>query len=183
MNPQSYNWDRLDGLGFKESVKDDLRDACWEGYKAYGLKKKKGRMVPNCVKVDSKHSEGDIATAEMTPNYLPKTPGEGDEKNPQMAEGIRMPRTEEIKKAANRNGQLAMHASVNDSAYSEILQSTEANGGMAITQLRVALEKIQIMLDMISPDDNLPPWAATKITNAGVGLASVADFIRFGEEG
>jgi len=183
MDLENYDWSRLDGLGFKESTKDDLKEACWVGYKAYGLKKKGGRMVPNCVKIDSKHSEGDIATAEMTPNYLPNEPGEGDEKNPQMTEGIRMPRMEEIKKAANKNGQLAMHASVNDSMYSEILQSTEANGGMAITQLRVAYEKISMMLDMISPDDNLPPWAATKIANAGVALASVCDYIRYGEEG
>lgn len=183
MNFEDYDWGRLDGLGFKESTKDDLKDACWTGYKAYGLKKKGGRMVPNCVKIDSKHSEGDIATAEMTPNYLPKEPGEGDEKNPQMAEGIRMPRMEEIKKASNKNGQLAMHASVNDTMYSEVLQSTESNGGMIITQLRVAQEKIEMMLDMISPEDNLPPWAATKIANAGVGMASVADYIRFGEEG
>jgi hypothetical protein len=142
-------------------------------------------MVPNCVKIDSKHSEGDIATAEMTPNYLPKEPGEGDEKNPQMNEGtpIRMPRMEVIKKAADKNGQLAMHASVNDSTYSEVLQSTENNGGMIITQLRVALEKIEIMLDMLDAEDNLPPWAATKIANAGVALASVGDYIRFGEEG
>ena len=183
MNFEDFDWSRLDGLGFKESTKDDLKDACWKGYKAYGLKPKGGRMVPNCVKIDSKHSEGDIATAEMTPNYLPKEPGEGDEKNPQMAEGIRMPRMEEIKKAANKNGQLAMHASVNDPSYSEILQSTENNGGMIITQLRVAQEKIEIMLDMLDAEDNLPPWAATKIANAGVALASVGDYIRFGEEG
>jgi hypothetical protein len=185
MNFEEYDWNRLDGLGFKESTKDDLKDACWSGYKAYGLKKKGGRMVPNCVKIDSKHSEGDIATAEMTPNYLPKEPGEGDEKNPQMNEGtpIRMPRMEVIKKAADKNGQLAMHASANDSSYSEVLQSTENNGGMIITQLRVAQEKIEIMLDMLDAEDNLPPWAATKIANAGVALASVGDYIRFGEEG
>jgi len=182
---ENYDWNRLDGLGFKESVKDDLKDACWVGYKAYGLKPKGGRMVPNCVKIDSKHSEGDISTAEMTPNFLPKEPGEGDEKNPQMTEEspIRMPRMEVIKKAANKNSQLAMHASVNDSMYSEIVQSTENNGAMIITQLRVALEKIEIMLDMLDPDDNLPPWAATKIANAGGALASVGDYIRFGEEG
>jgi hypothetical protein len=183
MNPDNYDWERLEGLGFSEDARDSLKKACWKGYHAIGVKKKAGRTVPNCVPIESKHSEGDIATAEMTPNYLPKEPGEGDEKNPQMAEGIRMPRMEEIKKASNKNGQLAMHASVNDTMYSEVLQSTESNGGMIITQLRVAQEKIEMMLDMISPEDNLPPWAATKIANAGVGMASVADYIRFGEEG
>ena len=28
---------------------DDLKDACWKGYKAVGLKKKGDKMVPNCV--------------------------------------------------------------------------------------------------------------------------------------
>jgi hypothetical protein len=53
---------------------------------------------------------------------------------------------------------------------------------MLITQLRVAREKIDIMLGMLYPDDNLEPWAATKIANAGVALASVADYLRFGGE-
>lgn len=185
MNFEDYDWNRLDGLGFKESTKDDLKDACWSGYKAYGLKKKGGRMVPNCVKIDSKHSEGDIATAEMTPGYLPKEPGKGDKKNPQMAEAspIRMPRMEVIEKAANRNGQLAMHASLNDPMYSEILDSTENNGSMIITQLRVAQDRIATLLDILSPDDNLPPWAATKVATAGVFIDSVSDYVRFGEEG
>jgi hypothetical protein len=25
-------------------------EACWKGYRAYGMKKKGGRMVPNCIK-------------------------------------------------------------------------------------------------------------------------------------
>lgn len=35
-----------------ENVKQptgDLKKACWKGYTAVGLKKKGGRMVPNCV--------------------------------------------------------------------------------------------------------------------------------------
>lgn len=33
----------------KNKYDDDLKDACWPGYKAVGLKKKNGKMVPNCV--------------------------------------------------------------------------------------------------------------------------------------
>jgi hypothetical protein len=185
MNPDNYDWERLEGLGFSEDARDSLKKACWKGYHAIGVKKKGGRTVPNCVPLESKHGEGDIATAEMTPNFLPEEPGEGDEKNPQMNEGthIRMPRMEVIKKAANKNGQLAMHASANISDYSEIVQSTENNGAMIITQLRVAQDRIAILLDMLSPDDNLPPWAATKVATAGVFIDSVSDYIRFGEEG
>jgi hypothetical protein len=143
------------------------------------MKKKGGRKVPNCVKIDSKHSEGDIATAEMTPNYLPKEPGAGDEKNPQMGEQkIRMPRMEEITKASNNNGQLAMAAAPN---YNEFY-STEPNGRMIVNQLRVMREKVDILLGMMDGTENLEPWCATKITNAGTALASVSDYLRFGAE-
>jgi hypothetical protein len=180
---ENYDWDRLDGLGFAEGAKEGLKSACWKGYEAIGMKTKNGRKVPNCVKVDSKHSEGDISTAEMTPNYLPKEPipGGGDQKNPEMGEQkIRMPRMEEIKKANANDGHLAMAAAPN---YSEDrFDSDEPNARMIITQLRVAREKIDNMLGMLYPDDNLEPWAATKIANAGVALASVADYLRYGGE-
>jgi len=183
MDLQDYDWERLQSLGFTEKATGDLKDACWKGYTAIGMKNKNGRKVPNCVKVkkDAEHGEGDIATAEMTPNYLPKEPGEGDEKNPQMGEQkIRMPRMEEIAKVSENNGQLAMAAAPN---YSEDrFYSDEPNARMIITQLRVAREKIDTMLGMLYPDDNLEPWAATKIANAGVALASVADYLRYGGE-
>jgi hypothetical protein len=181
-----YDWDRLDGLGFAESTKDGLKSACWKGYEAIGMKTKNGRKVPNCVKVEEKHSEGDIATAEMTPNYLPKEPGKGDEKNPQMGEQkIRMPRMEEIAKASNNNGHLAMAAAPNYSEsedFSDPLHSMEPNAAMAINQLRVMREKIDIMLGILYPDDNLEPWMASKLTMSSQNLASVADAIRFGVE-
>jgi hypothetical protein len=185
---EDYDWERLQGLGFTEKATGELKKACWDGYTAVGMKTKNGRKVPNCVPVkkDAEHGEGDIATAEMTPNYLPKEPGKGDEKNPQMGEQkIRMPRMEEIVKSSNCNGHLAMAAAPNYAEtedYSDRFYSDEPNGNMLITQLRVAREKIDIMLGMLYPDDNLEPWAATKIANAGVALASVADYLRFGGE-
>jgi hypothetical protein len=187
----NYDWERLAGLGFAEDAREELKKACWKGYEAIGVKQKNGRTVPNCVPVKKKkgtsdHNEGDVATAEMTPNYLPKEPGEGDEKNPQMGEQkIRMPRMEEIKKASNRNGHLAMAAAPNYAEtedFHDAFHSDEPNARMIITQLRVMREKIDIMLGMLYPDDNLEPWVATKIANAGVGVASVADYLRFGGE-
>lgn len=186
MNLEDYDWDRLDGLGFAEGAKDGLKSACWAGYEAIGMRKKGKRMVPNCVPVQSKHSEGDIATAEMTPNYLPKEPGTGPDKNPQMKEaGIRMPRMEEIVKSSNRNGHLAMAAAPNYAEtedFNDGIYSMEPNGRMAINQLRVMREKIDIMLGMLYPDDNLEPWMATKLSMSAQNLASVADYMRFGVE-
>jgi len=179
MKMNDFDWDSLQQYGFTEKATGDLKDACWTGYTAVGMKKKGGRKVPNCVKIDSKHSEGDIATAEMTPNYLPNEPGAGDEKNPQMGEQkIRMPRMPEIVKASNNNGQLAMAAAPN---YNEFY-STEPNGRMIVNQLRVMREKVDILLGMMDGTENLEPWCATKITNAGTALASVSDYLRFGAE-
>ena len=229
MNPEDFDWDRLQGLGFTEKATGDLKDACWKGYTAVGMKTKNGRHVPNCVPVKKKkdsadhseeqsttedfacwsgyeqkgmkkkgdrmvpncvpkseHGEGDIATAEMTPNYLPEEPGKGDEKNPQMGEQkIRMPRMEVIAKASNNNGQLAMAAAPNyaeSEDFFEGLDSTEPNAAMAINQLRVMREKIDIMLGILYPDDNMEPWMATKLAMSAQNLASVADYMRFGSE-
>jgi hypothetical protein len=183
----NYDWDRLSGLypaEFVEKMKGLDGKACWKGYKQVGTKQKGGKTVDDCVKIkkDAEHGEGDVATAEMTPNYLPKEPGEGDEKNPQMKEaGIRMPRIPEIAKASNRNGHLAMAAAPNYSE-DEAFHSMEPNAGMAINQLRVMREKIDIMLGMLYPDDNLEPWCATKLSMSAQNLASVADYLRFGAE-
>ncbi len=180
-----YNWDRLDGLGFSEDAKNTLKKACWKGYEAIGMKKKGGKMVPNCTPIDSKHAEKPSSTSEMTPNFLPEEPGEGDEKNPQMNEGgvpIRMPTMEVLKRANDKNGQLAMAARPNYSELLDYFESNEPNGGMAINQLRVMREKIDIMLGMLYPDDNIEPWMATKLANSSQNLASVADYLRFGAE-
>jgi len=180
-----YDKNRLTGLGFSEETIAQLDFACWDTHKQKGMKKKGNRMVPNCVP-KSEHGEGDIATAEMTPNYLPKEPGAGDEKNPQMGEQkIRMPRMEEITKSSNRNSHLAMAAAPNYSEtedFNDAFHSMEPNGGMAINQLRVMREKIDIMLGMLYPDDNLEPWMATKLSMSAQNLASVADYMRFGAE-
>ena len=181
-----YDWDRLAGLysaDFIEKMKGLDGKACWTGYKLVGTKKKGGRTVDDCVKIDSKHNEGDIATAEMTPNYLPKEeiPGGGDLRNPRMSEQVmRMPRDTVIKKLNDNDG-LAMEAAPNFSE-DDPFHSEEPNGNMIVTQLRVIREKTDILLGMLDGSENLEPWVATKVANAGVGLASVADYLRYGGE-
>ena len=158
---ENYDWDRLSGLYPAEFVEKMKNDPCWKGYEMVGKKNKNGKKVPNCVPVgkDAEHGEGDVATAEMTPNYLPKEPGTGPEKDP-------------------GNSKLAMRAAPN---YSE-LHSDENNGRMIVNQLRVMREKVDIMLGMLDGSENLEPWCATKIANSSQNLASVADYLRFGVE-
>jgi hypothetical protein len=186
MEPQmiDYDFDRLISLGwsrdFVEKMKDD---PCWAGYEAVGMKKKGKRMVPNCVPTESKHSEKASSTSEMTPNFLPEEPGSGDEKNPEMGEvGVRMPRSDVLKRTNSKDAQLAMAAKPNYSELFDYFESDEPNGAMAINQLRVMREKIDIMLGMLYPDDNLEPWMSAKLTMSSQNLASVADYLRFGVE-
>ena len=34
----------------KKSSSKKMKNPCWKGYQAYGLKTKNGKKVPNCVK-------------------------------------------------------------------------------------------------------------------------------------
>jgi len=77
---------------------------------------------------------------------------------------------------------MAAAPNYSEEEFFEGFHSGEPNGSMVITQLRVMREKIDIMLGQLYPDDNLPPWAATKIATAGTSLASVGDYLRFGAE-
>ena len=43
-------------LSYSEFL-EEKADPCWAGYKQIGTKKKKGRIVPNCVK-ESENTEG-----------------------------------------------------------------------------------------------------------------------------
>ena len=59
--------------------KNDLKGACWTGYKAVGLKKKGSRMVPNCVPVKEESNEPkdrEWGTTKLTKRYKKDTPGE-----------------------------------------------------------------------------------------------------------
>ena len=158
---EDYDWDRLKSLGFTEEATGSLKDSCWKGYTAVGMKNKNGKKVPNCVPVKKKKGTSDHSESPLNEmavgNALPKEPGTGPKKDD--------------------NSKLAMEASPN---YSE--DFSEPNGRMSINQLRVMREKIDIMLGMIYPDDNLEPWMATKLANSSQNLASVADYLRFGAE-
>jgi hypothetical protein len=91
----------------------------------------------------------------------------------------------EIDKANAKDRNLAMasapnYAEIED--YDEGFYSDEPNGRMIVNQLRVIREKTDILLGMLDGTENLPPWCFVKITNAGTGLASVADYLKYGDE-
>ena len=62
---------------------DEFQEACWTGYKAKGLKRKSGRIVPNCVPVSEtaawtrkagKNPEGGL-NAKGVASYRAENPG------------------------------------------------------------------------------------------------------------
>jgi hypothetical protein len=199
MNINDYDWNRLQGLGLSQEFFEKMKDdPCWKGYQMVGKKKKGGKQVPNCVPIKkSEHAEGeynydkDSPLNSMTARDLPAATvaGGGDEKNPQLSEGVpqTMPRMEVIKKNMSRDGEKAMAMPPNSNFaetedFHDAFHSMESNGGMAINQLRVMREKIDIMLGMLYPDDNLEPWCATKLSMSAQNLASVCDYLRYGAE-
>ena len=159
-----YDWERLAGIypaDFIEKMKGLDGKACWEGYKLVGTKKKGGKTVDDCVKIKkSDHTENPLDEMAIG-NAFEKVPGHGD--------SMRMPRLKGVKKEP-----------IDD--FEEGLDSVENNGAMIVNQLRVIREKTDILLGMLDGANNLPPWCFVKITNAGTGLASVADFLQYGTE-
>jgi hypothetical protein len=50
------------------------KDPCWKGYRQYGMKKKDGKEVPNCVPEEG--GAGEEGTTKLTKRYKKDTPGE-----------------------------------------------------------------------------------------------------------
>lgn len=52
----------------------DLREKCWDGYTQKGMKKKNGKLVPNCVPVNEAGGAGDEGTTKLVKKYKKDTP-------------------------------------------------------------------------------------------------------------
>lgn len=93
---EQFGFDRVNSFiadGFAAQLDEDLKQACWKGYKAVGMKKKGGKMVPNCVPVKENFKTPESAEHQSTdPNnpharfdgttqgaktYADATPGQG----------------------------------------------------------------------------------------------------------
>lgn len=57
----------------------------------------------------------------------------------------------------------------------------ESNARMAMGQLRSMAEDIMLILSELTPDENLEPWVAAKITMSKQNLGAVADYLRFSD--
>ena len=61
---------------YTKSFKDMYDEDCWDGYKQVGMKKKGGKMVPDCV--PEEHGAGDEGTDKLRKKYFKDTPGQED---------------------------------------------------------------------------------------------------------
>ena len=83
---------------------DDMKsvdEACWKGYKAYGMKKKGGKMVPNCKPVGSVKKEEVQKVDESMGGGVPLTPQELEIQKKMSRLNVRLARkrSQEMQKA------------------------------------------------------------------------------------
>jgi LysM repeat protein len=92
--PEQLGFDRVNSFiagGFAAELDEDLKQACWKGYEAVGMKKKNGKKVPNCVPVKevytgAEKTSNDMekpnsrfdATSNLVKVYKDSTPGYSD---------------------------------------------------------------------------------------------------------
>ena len=84
-NGWAAKWYKSKGGGWKSVSESVVDEACWDGYKRVGMKKKGNRMVPNCVKVDESTntpSDREWGTNSLAKIYRDATPGQNFPENP-----------------------------------------------------------------------------------------------------
>jgi hypothetical protein len=101
---------------------DKLKDACWDGYEAIGMKEKNGKMVPNCVPI----KENNGLSMGKSPNDIAKKHGVSiDQIKTQLKMGIKIEKehTSDEKEAAK----IAMDHLVEDPEYYTKLKTIESD--------------------------------------------------------
>ena len=178
----------------KEAVKQstgDLKDACWTGYTAVGMKMKNGKQVPNCVPTKEEVEQLDeMPGANMDTRAvhshlkkkgwsLSRTSGGHDVfTHPNAAHHIPVPRHRQLKaplvKGILKSAQL--------SEDTKDIGEYDYEGQMARTQLQTTLRNCEDLIGMINDNDNMPEWVQSKITLAQDYITTVRDYLQSKEE-
>ena len=87
---------------------ESVDEACWKGYKAYGMKKKGGKMVPNCKPVGSVKKE-EVEVDESMGGGVPLTPQELEIQKKMSRLNVRLARkrSQEMQKAKIKDTEVA----------------------------------------------------------------------------
>jgi len=184
----------------KQEPTGDLKNACWDGYVAVGMKKKNGKMVPNCVPENSEE-----AKAYMKKEALSAKQKKIDLNKNGKIDGndLKKLRKEEkdmsdmcCKHCGDNFGEPKSESCMYD-AYDAMGENWckkdeykgnmkeakdpneyDKEGDMAKTQLRTMIRSAEELMNMMGDDDNLPEWVQSKITKATDYMRTVSDYMQ-----
>jgi predicted RNA binding protein YcfA (HicA-like mRNA interferase family) len=130
-----------------------LKDACWKGYTAVGMKMKDGRKVPNCVPVGEQFASDkpEPGREAQDGRFVPQPSKSVTKPAPQAS-----PRNEEVEKDKNEY---------------------DYEGDMLKSDLRSIIANSNRIIDMVKDADNLPEWCQSKITLAEDYVSTVANYL------
>ena len=169
-----------------------LKDACWTGYTAVGMKMKNGRKVPNCVPIKEAPEAGDDPINQGTPEGLVRRGNKTVlKKFKELSMEGAVPSTEKVvtvkHKTSGKELRVAQHAlaSYKVGGYHPVSQVKEAKdeeeygyeGDMAMNQLKTIIRHSEYLMDMMKPDTDLPEWVQSKITLATDYIQTAADYM------
>lgn len=174
LDDTALNYLQENGLHFidgelQEGINEG-KGPCWVGYKQVGMKKKGGRMVPNCVKEDEQTDESGLQY------YTGKKKYGKDGMAALAAAGRDGASEEELGRIKDKfkkedHGPENPDASYNQGEY-------DREGDMAKDQLRTIDDAAEELYSIINADENLPEWVQAKITKAMDYIDTARDYMK-----
>jgi len=142
-NYDSYMKEEVEQIDEVEKATGDLKDACWKGYTAVGMKMKNGKKVPNCVPTNEEVEEIDELTKSTLASYAKKAT-----KDARMQQSI----GKDFEAQANKSRKPGMKDAAQSLAdkYKSKSRSREAGIGKAID--RLAKEELTVESDKAYAD-------------------------------
>jgi hypothetical protein len=147
----------------KKSFKS-LRQACWKGYHAIGVKEKNGRTVPNCVPEEFVAESGGDKVFTRGADHIEKY---SDHSFAVYRKGI--------KQTFYTTLDAAKQALMSEAKEK---QEYDYEGDMARSQLRSIIANAQAVHDMLEPDTNMAEWVQSKITLAADYISTARDYMQ-----
>ena len=146
-------------------------ESCWDGYEKRGMKKKKGKMVPNCVPVNEM----------MMVRYCPKC--QKDETAKECKYGTKY---WEMFSLPSRLSSIAMTTPTvdydpNKPHPGNFPESYDHEHSMARSELSTIVSAAKRLRKKMKGEGNIEAWVQSKITKAADYLDTAADYVDSGE--
>jgi hypothetical protein len=155
----------------------DLKDVCWKGYTAIGLKNKGGRKVPNCVKesIDKKDTITFDIPLLIRVFELVREDIKTDADLHRVVECLINIRNKGVLTMDNYDEIAHLKESVDSGEY-------DYEGDMAKVQLQTLCRNSKDLIDMLDDNENMPEWVQSKITLAQDYITTVRDYLQSKQE-